>query len=79
LPDAIEEKKDEIVAIKRSVRGLLAVRAIIADFLFGRKSGVEARKRQLLCCCNELLNLNEILRDELNSRSQNSIENYGVT
>ncbi|MBU4455839.1 WYL domain-containing protein [Patescibacteria group bacterium] len=74
--DAIEEKKNEIAAIERYVRGLFAVLAIIADFLFGRKSGVEERKRHLLRLCDQLLHLNEILREELNSRSQKLTELY---
>jgi 5-methylcytosine-specific restriction endonuclease McrA len=74
--DAIEEKKDEIASIERGVRGPFAVLTMIADFLFGRKSGVEKRKRHLLCLRDELQHLNEILREELNSRLQNLTDLY---
>lgn len=76
IRDAIEEIKSEIAAIEGSVRGLFAVLTIIADFLFGRKSDVEERKRHLLCLRDKLEHLNEILGEELNSRSQKLTELY---
>lgn len=73
---AIEKKKDEIAAVEKTVRSLDIVLAIIAGFLFGRKSGIEERKRHLLHLRNELQLLNSILRVEVNDRSQKLTDLY---